>query len=354
MSVRFPHSRPDFGREEEAAALHVLRAGTVAVGPEIGQFEAAVARHAGRRFGVATSNGTSALHLALVASSIGANDEVIVPTTVCQGVLHAIEYTGATPVVVDCNTNDFNISVEAARRALTPRTKSIVVPHLFGVLSDVSGLSSLGVPLLEDSAQSIGARDGANQEGLLGIATVYSFYATKLLSAGDGGVVVTDDDLLAAKMTDLRYYGGRTTRATRFNYKLQNIQAAIGLAQLPRLHGFLDRRRTLAARYDTIFGESTLLPRVLAHPPGSACYRYLVRFNGDRATFERQAQARGIQIGHGVLQPLHAFLSLAPASFPNAARLCAGLVSIPIYPSLTEDDANHIGQALLAAAEEAL
>lgn len=349
MSVRFPHSRAFLGPEEEAAALAVLRAGTVAVGPELEKFEAAVARHAGRKFAVATSNGTSALHLALVARGVTAGDEVILPTTVCQGVLHAIEYTRATPVVVDVNANDFNLSVDAVKRALSSKTKAIIVPHLFGVLSDVAGLAALGVPLLEDSAQAIGARG----EGTTGFATVYSFYVTKLLSAGDGGVVVTDDEALAKTMSDLRYYGGKTTPATRFNYKMQNLQAAIGLAQLPRLAGFLERRRALVARYDALFANSRRLTRALAHPAGSACYRYLVRFDGNRSAFEASARSGGVQVGHGVLQPLHTFLGLAAAAFPNAERQCAGLVSVPLYPSLSDDDAKEIASAVLAAAESA-
>lgn len=342
MNVRFPHSRAFTGPEEEAAALAVLRAGTLAVGPEIAKFEAAVALHAGRRFGVATANGTAALHLALVAHGVGPGDEVILPTTVCQGVLHAVEYTRATPIVADVNPFDFNLSVEATRRRLTPRTKLVIVPHLFGVLSDVAGLARLGAPLLEDSAQAIGARTPKAREGNNGFATVYSFYTTKLLSAGDGGVVVTDDEALANRMADLRYYGGKIARDTRFNYKMQNMQAAIGLAQLPRLEGFLARRRELASIYDREFDGATGLRVALRHPEGSAVYRYLIHVDGDRSQVEEKAARAGVQLGRAVLQPLHEFLALDAAAFPNAVRACRSLLSVPLYPSLSDDDARSI------------
>jgi perosamine synthetase len=345
VSLRFPHSQAFVGPEEEAAAQAVLRAGTLASGPELERFEKAVAAHAGRAFGVATSNGTTALHLVMAAHGVAPGDEVILPTTVCQGVLHAVEYTGATPVIADVNGDDFNLSVDAVRRLLTSKTRLVIVPHLFGVLSDVKGLARLGVTMLEDCAQSI----GATGEGRLGLATVYSFYSTKLLSAGDGGVAVCDDAALVAKMKDLRYYGGKTTPGTRFNYKMQNLQAAIGLAQLPRLEGFLARRRALVRRYDRHFENARGLRIALRHPAGSACYRYLLHVEGDRERVERAAAKRGVQLGHGVLQPLHDFLGRAPDDFPNATRLCRGLVSVPLYPTLTDEDADEIAGIVLEA-----
>ena len=352
-SVHYPHSRSSLGQEEADACLSVLSAGTLAVGPELERLERAVAAYVGRRFGVATSNGTSAVHLALAARGVGPGDEVILPTSVCQGVLHAIEHAGATPVVADVTPRDFNLSAADALRRAGPKTKAVIVPHMFGVPSDADALERAGLPLLEDCAQAIGARRRGARVGALGFASVFSFYATKLIAAGDGGMVATDDEGLAERMRDLRYYGGKTTRAVRYNYKMQNLQAAIGLVQLGKLEVFLARRRAVAAIYDRLFSGARgveLMPASAGDEP--ACYRYLIRVRRDWAQLEQAARARGVQLGHGVLMPLHRYLGLDPAGYPNAERLCAGVFSVPIYPSLSDDDAADVAARVLAAIDE--
>ena len=233
--MTIPYSKPYITQDEIDATVAVLKRGDIAVGPEIEEFEKTVANYIGKKYGIAVTNGTAADHLALLAIGIDKDDEVILPASVCPGVMHAIEYTGAKPILCDVNDSDLNLSFKDSCKAVSPKTKAIILPHLFGIPSNMNEFKSLNIPLIEDCAQSFGSYFKGRKLGTFGELSTYSFYATKMFTSIDGGMILTDSKKLATRMKDLRYYGGKKNYMLRFNYKLQKLDAAIGLLQLNKM-----------------------------------------------------------------------------------------------------------------------
>lgn len=352
VGVRYPHSCPTLGMEEIEACNQVMLSGNIAVGERIERFERAIAEYVGCRYAVATANGTVALHLTLLALGIGPGDEVILPTSVCPGVLYAVEYVGAQPVIADTNVGDFNLNVDHVRSLLTPRTRAIIAPHLFGIPSDLEELLALGVPVIEDCAQSIGAEYRSRRVGSFGVASVFSFYATKLLTSIDGGMMATDDLQLADRARDLRYYGGKHDYQRRYNYKMQNLHAAIGLVQLEKLPGFLACRAELVATYHAAL---TSCPKLqcfeIPQHKRSAHYRYIVKVDTDLCEFSEKMHQQGVIVGHPIFELLHRWIDGTVSEYTNAEDLYETTVSLPLYPKLTADDVLAVANAVLAALE---
>lgn len=267
--------------------IEVYQSGNIAVGKEIEEFEKKLANYIGKKYAVSTSSGTTALHLLLYSMDIKEGDEVILPASVCPGVMHAIEYTGATPVIADINENDFNVSVEYAKKIITDNTKAIIAPHMFGLPSDIDELRKLNIPIIEDCAQSIGAMYDNKKVGSFGYASIFSFYATKMFTSIDGGMILTDDEKLAKLLKDLRYYGGKRDYKLRFNYKLQNINAAIGLVQFEKLKSFLDDRKILATKYFNIFSNIKWIEVLnqVNEKKISSNYRFIIKIDREKKIF---------------------------------------------------------------------
>ena len=274
------HSRPVFGPDDERAVLRTLRSGQVAAGPEVERFEGDVARRLGLRGGVATSSGTAALHLVLLALGVGRGDGVVIPSYVCGALLQAVRYVGAVPRLADLAEGRFHPGPEEIDRAADRRTRAVLFPHPFGEPIDLSGVRALGLPLVEDLAQSLGARWGKGPVGCIGRAAVCSFYATKMAAAGEGGMVVSDRAGILRVARDLRAYDEPPDARLRFNYKMSDLHAALGRSQLKKLESFIRRRRRIAARYHRAFRDLPLL--LPADPPGGrhVYHRYVVRVTG--------------------------------------------------------------------------
>lgn len=339
LTVKIPHSKPLIGEAEIEAVADVIRRGEIAVGPEIEEFEHAVATFIGREHAVAVSNGTAAVHMALMALEIKAGDEVILPASVCPGVMHAVEYTGADPILCDVNRDDLNLSVEAANRAMNARTKAVVLPHMYGIPSDIADFQALGIPVIEDIAQSFGAMYKSSQSGAFGVLSTCSFYATKILTSGDGGMVLCDDHGLAEKMRDLRSYNGRRRYQLRYNYKLQNINAAIGLIQLRRIDDFLAQRAAQFTMLERVFSGMKGL-RVLdgaSADKTSAHYKILLHFEDDylKNHILSLCAEYGISTGPAIFVDLRAFREGQIFSdLPHMRRHMEATYSFPIYPGL--------------------
>ena len=347
MPGGIPHSRPTLGPAEARALARVVRSGQLAQGPLVERFEGALARRLGLRHAAAVSSGTAAVHLALLASGIGPGDEVILPSLVCTAPLHAILAVGARPRLVDCDPATANVDPAAARRALGRRTKAILVPHAFGLPADLAELCALGPPVIEDCAQALGAAYRGRPAGSIGDVCVLSFYATKVLATGEGGMVLSRRRRLVDRVRDLRSYDERASFRPRFNYKMTDLEAALGLCQLARLAGFLGRRRALAAAYDRALSgvPVRLPPRPADRTHGF--FRYVVQAGHGAGPILAALGRRGIAARRAFFRPLHAYLGRP--GFPGAAEAWRGMVSLPIYPTLTRAEVSRVARAIREA-----
>ncbi len=338
-AIRIPHSCPDLGEAEAAAAHAVVASGQVAAGPVVAAFEEEVAGATGRRYGVATSSGTAALQLALQALNV-AGQRVLMPSYVCSALVHATHGAGGIPALADVSGRSGNMD-DAPPDA--GACVAVIVPHMFGRPAAATAQLAKRLPVIEDLAMALGA-DGV---GGLGVAAVCSFFATKVITTGgEGGMVLTDDAGFAQLVAELREYDGLPVDRRRWNYKLTDVGAAIGRVQLGRLPELLQRRRSLAARYD-----AACRGWPAQRPPADAAditYRYVIslepgRLDDSLAAFE----ALGIAARRPVGASLHAALD-SVGSFPGTQSMLDTALSLPLYPSLSDDQA----QQVIAAADQ--
>lgn len=342
------------GSEEEAAAVAAIRSGHLSAGERVAAFERALSGRVGARRAVAVGSGTAALHLALAALGVGPGDEVAIPTYVCLALLQAVRHAGAAPLLVDADPETFNLDAADLRRRVTPRTRAVILPHMFGRPADVAGVRSAGLPVIEDCAMSLGATVDGAPAGSLGDLAMFSFYSTKVIACGEGGMVATQDDRLAERVRDLRDYDGRDAQ-TRFNYKLSDLHAAVGEVQLGRLDGFIARRRAIAARYrEALGGAGRRLPEPV---PGHIFFRYVIRVEGDEGDVEGRIQVfekNGVAARRPVFQPIHRALGMAGGDFPGAEAAFRSALSLPLYPALTDAGAEAVIRAARIAWDRGL
>ena len=335
-----PHSRPSISDSDIQAVVSVLKSGQLSQGPKVREFEKKLALLIGKKKAVAVSSGSAALHLALLALDVKASDEVIIPSFVCSAVLNAVNYTGATPVLVDIDPLTFNISVEAAKKAITRKTRAIIVPHMFGCPAEIDKLSELGIPLIEDCAQSIGANFKGQSAGSFGLLSVFSFYATKVIAAAEGGMVLSDSEDLISRINDLREYDNRDDYILRYNYKMTDIQAALGLNQISSLGKFIDRRREIAARYFQEFKNCNFSLPVQKEGRDHIYYRFVVKTKDSASEYLERFQQKKVMCRRPVYIPLHVYLNLS--GFPHTTEAWQKTISIPLYPSLREKEIEKI------------
>jgi len=335
-----PHSRPSIIGSDIKAVSSVLESGQIAQGPGVDKFEKQFSDFIGKKETAATSSGTAALHLALLSLGVKEGDEVIVPSFVCTAVLNAVLYTGATPVVADITPKTYNISVEAVKGGITQKTKAVIVPHMFGCPAEIDELSKLGIPVIEDCAQSVGAQYKSRKIGSFGILSVFSFYATKVFTTGEGGMVVSDSEELISRIKDLREYDNKDEYALRFNYKMTDIQASLGSSQLSRLEEFLDRRRMIADLYFKEFKDCDFLLPARKEGREHIYYRFVVQTEDDASVYLERSQKDNVICQRPVYIPLHICLNLP--GFPDTTEAWKKSISIPLYPSLTEKEIEKI------------
>ena len=259
MAPKIPVAEPDLSQLEEQFLVEAIRSGWVSsIGPFIDRFEREFAAFCGVRHCVALANGTVALHVALLAAGVGPGDEVIVPDMTFVATAAAVRHVGAEPVLVDVDCDTLTLDVELTKRAITPRTKAIIPVHLFGVPADMVALRALAnernLFLLEDAAEAHGAKIGGRPVGSLGDAATFSFYGNKLITTGEGGCVVTDDTGLAERIRFLKDHAMSKSRRyyhpeVGFNYRMTNLQAALGCAQIARFPEMLARRMAVLTEY---------------------------------------------------------------------------------------------------------
>jgi dTDP-3-amino-3,4,6-trideoxy-alpha-D-glucose transaminase len=338
--------------EIDAGVQRVLSRGRFILGPEGESFESEFAAWLGARHAVGCASGTEAICLALAALGIGRGDDVLVPANTCVPTAVGVSMTGARPVPVDIDPRTLTIDSGAARRAATPRTRAIVAVHLYGAPADLGALAGLGLPIVEDCAQSHGATYRGAKTGTIGAIGCFSFYPSKNLGAyGDGGAVVTSDDALAGKLRMLRNYGQENRyvhQCAGLNSRLDELQAAILRVKLPHVARWNERRSSLARHYGSEL-RSVEIPEVVE---GGASVHHLYPVLTDRreAFMDHLARA-GVEtlIHYPVplhLQPCHRDWGFGPGSFPAAERAASRVVSLPLHPWMTDEEAAHVVAAV--------
>jgi dTDP-4-amino-4,6-dideoxygalactose transaminase len=343
-----PHSRPSVDQAEMHGLQNVLASGQLAQGPQVNGFEDELGSFHGLPPGVATASGTAALHLALLSLGVGPGDEVLLPSYVCSAPLHAVYHSGATPVLVDVDPATGNMDPGDLKKRLTSKSKAIIAVHLFGLPADMDEILALGLPVIEDCAQSLGANLGGRMLGTLGAIAICSFYATKLITTGEGGMILSHDPGLLARARDLRDYDKRDSFAIRFNYKMTDLQAGLGRSQFQKLERFLGQREALAGVYDE---QLATLPCTLPiSQEGRIYYRYVVSVQGNITELIQTLVNMGIEVAGPVYRPLHLYFDLE--DYPGAEVAWNSHVSLPIHPSLTSQDVHRVCQALQSALME--
>jgi len=342
-----PHSRPTLGKEEKQACLKVLDSLQIAQGKKTEEFEKAFCRFTGRRYAVAVSSGTAALSLALRVLKVSGGDQVIVPSFNCAALLHAVDLVGAKPVCVDIDSEDFNISPACVKKTICRKTRVVIVPHLFGRAARIREIVKFGIPVIEDGTQALGAHVGSGRVGSFGEISVFSFYATKMMTTGEGGMLLTDSRKIAKALLDMRDYDKKNIYRFRTNSKMTDFQAAIGVEQLKKLPLFIRRRREIASRYRKAFGKMNPVALPEGDESRDHVYsRYVIRIEKNCRRWLEYFNSRGVDAKKPVYNLLHRYLGLSDALFPNSVRALKEVCSIPIYPSMTDADCRKICRAI--------
>ena len=342
----------------DTAICNTIDSSAFILGPQLEQFEKNFSDFCGCKYTLGVSSGTAALHVALVASGVGAGDEVITVPNTFVATVEAIRFTGATPVFVDVDEDTFCLAPERLERAITSKTKAIIPVHLFGQPCNMAAIGSIaehhGLFVLEDACQAHGAVLDGKRAGSLGHAAAFSFYPSKNLGAfGDGGAVTTDDPEIARKVKALRHHAqfeNNVFSTVGYNYRLDSVQAAVLEVKLRHLEAWNENRRLLADRYQSNLAGTDY--RFQAAVPGSVSSRHIMAVrHRDQKRIHDILDDHGIGWGRHITTPIHLqpgyrFLGYNKGSLPVSERLADELVSLPIYPELTTDQVDYITDAL--------
>jgi dTDP-4-amino-4,6-dideoxygalactose transaminase len=340
-------AKPVIGEEEKKAVLEVLDSGILAQGPRVAAFEKAFAEACGVKHAVATTSGTTALYLALLANGIGAGDEVITSPFTFIASANSVLYVGAKPVFVDIDPRTFNIDVNQIEAAITPKTRAILPVHLYGMTADMGAIMDIAkkhnLLVIEDAAQAHTAKFNGKCAGSFGTGA-FSLYPTKNMTSAEGGMVTTDDDAVAEEARVLRNHGMRRRYyhdELGYNLRMTDVHAAIGLAQLGKLAGFNAKRQANAAYYDAnLKGVTTpYVPKECEH----IYHQYTIRVpDGKRDALRDYLKEN--EIGSEIYYPLpinqQGFYEdmFGKLSFPQAEKAAEEVLSLPVHPSLSAED----------------
>lgn len=356
-----PIAHPLIGEEEKQAVLEALESGHLAQGPKVQQFEEEFAAWAGTKYAVAVSSGTAALHLALLAHGIGRGDQVITSSFSFMASASTIALAGAQPRFADIEAEYFTIDPEQVLHQYTPNVRAIIPVHLFGQACDMEAISEIadryGLIVIEDACQAHGAKFNGRRVGSYGTAC-YSFYPTKNMTTGEGGMVTTDDAAIADRVRLLRSHGMRQRyvhETLGYNFRMMDLQAAIGLAQLRKVDGW-NAQRQANARYLTegFEGMSAITTPKIRPGADHVFHQYTVRVP-NRNEVARELQQAGIGFGIYYPIPIHRQQPFADQShytyLPVTEASAADVLSLPVHPSLTRQHLDTIVSAVATAIE---
>lgn len=372
-----PYGKQSIDDKDIQAVLDVLRSDFLTTGPKIAEFEQSVADYVGVEYGVAVANGTAALHCAMNAIGIGPGDEVIIPVFTFAATANCVIYQGGTPVFVDVVPETLLINPEEVERKITDQTKAIISVDFAGQSCNYDRLQSIsqnfGLYLVSDSCHALGAEYKNNKLGSLSDLTVFSFHPVKHITTGEGGMIVTNNNDFYEKMKRFRNHGidldvnQRQTLASwnyqvtelGYNYRLTDIQCALGLSQMKKLPLFLEKRRKIAAQYDEAFCTlKEVTPLHVNKDILHAYHLYIIRIQKglDRKKIFEKLRRDGIGVNvHYIPLHYHPFyqkiLSYKKGNFPVAEMVYEEIISLPIFPGMTEADVNTVINSVKASIE---
>ena len=374
-----PYCLPEIGPEEIEEVVDSLRSGWITSGPKVKKFEERFAEYCGVKHAIAVNSCTAALHIALTAMGVGPGDEVIVPTLTFCSTANVVAHLGARPVIVDIDRH-YQISVDAIERAISPRTKAIIPVHYAGQAVDLDEIAALAakhnIPILEDAAHAAGSEYKGRKIGDHGNTVAFSFYATKNMTTGEGGMITTHDEEAATKMRRLALHGmsrdawKRYTQAGSWYYEIlepgykdnmTDVAASIGLHQLNKLDRFTARRQDLARRYDDAFRKLGCFRLMQPRENRNHVYHiYPVEILPGTLDISRDQlidRLKELNIGTSVhFIPLHRHPyyrdthGYATEQFPMAEKVFKNILSLPLYPKMSDSDADEVIEAVTAVA----
>ena len=377
-----PFFIPDIGDEEIRSVVEILRSGWLTTGSRVKQFEENFALHTGAAHAVAVNSGTAALHLALDAIGLQEGDEVVVPTMTFTATAQVVLYFKARPVLVDCRPDTLNMDPDQIERKITPKTRAVIPVHIAGQPCDMQRILEIArkhnLKVIEDAAHALPARYQEKMVGTIGDITCFSFYATKTITTGEGGMATTDNAEWADRMRMMSLHGishDSWKRYTKegswyyevlhpgFKYNLTDIAAAIGVEQLKKCNAFWEARRRIATIYDQALAD---VPEI--HVPVCRSYAqhawhlYVIQLDLERLRFNRNRFIEALReegIGTSVhFIPLHLHpyyrnnFGYKPEDFPNASAAFERIISLPIYPKMTEADVEKVIGAVRSVAKQ--
>ncbi len=371
-----PFAKPSLGDEEIAELVDSIRSGWITTGPKTEKFTEAFRQYVGGRYASALSSATAGLHLAVLAHGVGPGDEVITTPMTFAATLNVVELAGARPVLADIDRRHLNIRVEEIERKITPRTKAIIPVHYVGQPCDLDPILDLAashrLAVIEDAAHAIGAEYRGRKIGSFPTTSVFSFHPNKNITTGEGGMVVTGDEEVFEKVSLLKFHGMDRNAWKRFakagsprydialpgyKYNMMDIQAALGLHQLPKLDGFIEKRRRIAEAYQIDFRNAPLiLPEAVPWPSKHAWHLYAPLVDIDRLTIDRDhfmSELKQRNIGCGLhYSAAHEFsyyrakYGWKPEDFPEAHFVSERIVSLPLFPDMTESERQDVVEAV--------
>jgi perosamine synthetase len=365
--IRIPLSAPDIDEQDISAVCDVLRTSQLSLGPKLTSFERSLAEYVGVSGAAAVSSGTSALHLCLEALGVGEGDEVIVPSFTFIAVANAVGYVRATPVFVDIDQNTLNLAPKLVERAITERTKAIIAVHTFGVPADMDEILRIAkahrLAVLEDACEAIGAEYRGRKVGGLADAGVFAFYPNKQMTTGEGGAIVSNDLEIMKKVKILRNHGvGRAGdwlahTEVGYNYRISEINCALGISQLARLDTILVRREAIARRYDSALAQVSDLRRPAIDIPGRkiSWFVYVVQLGrrfiaNDRDWIVEQMKGFGISLGRYFgpvhLQPAYASGRADRAILPETEYAAQRTLALPFFNRLRDEEIGEVCERL--------
>lgn len=354
-ATMIPIAHPLIGEEEKQAVLDVMDSGQLAQGAVVEQFEQTFAEYCGVRHAIATSSGTTALHLAVLAHGIGEGDEVITSPFTFIASANSILYCGAKPVFVDIEPDTFNIDPSLIEAAITPKTRAIMPVHLYGNPADMPAIMEIahrhGLAIIEDAAQAHGAEIDGKRVGSFETGC-FSFYPTKNMTTGEGGIITTDDDQLANKARLLRAHGARERykhTLLGYNFRMTNIHAAIGNAQMAKVDGWTGQRQDNARRLNELLDGVVTIP--VSRPWARHVYhQYTVRIPGGRGELPERLVEQGIGTGVHYPIPIHQQPLYRELGYrdrlPESEAASREVLSLPVHPALADTDIESVAKGV--------